>query len=365
MRRTKISLADRTAPFEGSARTVGLRYVSGNGPGISRKHRGNGFAYVDENGKLIHDVNVLQRIRSLVIPPAWTKVWICPLAHGHLQATGYDARGRKQYRYHPRYRAVRDLTKFNRMTAFGAALPRIRQQVKLDLKERGLSKRKVLATVVRLLETTCIRVGNDEYAKANHSFGLTTLRNRHVQIEGRTLRFKFRGKSGQEQDIELKDGQLARIVQRLHDLPGYDLFEYLDDSDHPVKITSEDVNQYLREITGDDFTAKDFRTWMGTGLAALALQAMGECYSKTEVKRNIVSAIRETAKKLGNRPPACRKYYVHPAILDAYTDGTLFGVFKRRRTGIVPTDLRRAELCVMSLVKNYDEKYSNKRDGAT
>ncbi len=362
--REKASSVGVSSPApEESARIVGLSYVSGNGPGISRERRGKGFAYRDANGKLIRDVTILRRIRLLVIPPGWRDVWICPLAHGHLQATGYDSRTRKQYRYHPRYRTVRDATKFSRMIAFGTALPQIRQQVELDLKERGLSKRKVLATVVRLLETTCIRVGNEEYAKDNHSFGLTTLRNRHVHIEGRTLHFKFRGKSGQEHDIELQDRQLARIVQRLHNLPGYDLFEYLDDSQRPVKVASEDVNQYLREISGDDFTAKDFRTWMGTCLAALALQAMGECKRENEVKRNIVSAIKETAKRLGNRPSACRKYYVHPGILDGYTNGRLFAALRTSKSGDVPNELRRAELCVMSLVKNYDEKQGSVRRG--
>ena len=339
-----------------SARSAGLRYVSGASRGYTRKRRGHGFTYEDAEGKVIRDAGTLRRIKSLVIPPAWTDVWICPSANGHLQATGRDARGRKQYRYHPDYRAARDQNKFNRMIAFGSALPRIRQQVENDLRSPGLRKRKVLATVVRLLETTCIRVGNDGYAKDNHSYGLTTLRNRHVTIEGRTLRFRFRGKSGQEQDVELKDEQLARIVRKMHDLPGYDLFEYLDEGGQPTKIDSEDVNDYLSEISGEDFTAKDFRTWTGTALAALALETLGGGKSKTEVKRHIVAAIKGTAALLGNHPPACRKYYVHPAILDSYADGSLLATLSRTRAGKNGHSLRREERAVMSPVKIYGDR---------
>jgi DNA topoisomerase-1 len=347
-----------------SARLAGLRYVASGGPGITRRKAGKGFTYTGAGGKPVRDETVIRRIKSLVIPPAWTQVWICPTASGHLQAVGRDARGRKQYRYHPEYRVIRDKTKFGRMIAFGSALPGIREQVEADLRLTGLPKRKVLAALVRLLETTCIRVGNDEYTKQNNSFGLTTLRNRHVQIEGRTLRFKFRGKSGQEHSIELKDDRLARIVQRLQDLPGYDLFEYLDDEHQPAKIGSEDVNENLREITGEDFTAKDFRTWMGTGIAALALEEIGPGERKTEVKRNIVAAIKHTSSRLGNRPPACRKYYVHPAILDAYTDGTLLAALERAKATDVPHALRREELAVMALVRIYDEKLAKQSSEA-
>lgn len=344
-----------TNPVE-SARAAGLRYVTAGGPGITRRKAGKGFVYLGVDGKVIRDQELIRRIKSLVIPPAWVDVWICPLANGHLQAVGRDARSRKQYRYHPQYRAIRDKTKFSRMVAFGTALPKIREQVAGDLALHGLPKRKVVATVVRLLETTCMRVGNDEYAKENKSFGLTTLRNRHVQIEGRTLRFNFRGKSGQQHDIELKDSRLSRIIGNLQELPGYDLFEYVDDEGQPVKISSEDVNDYLREITGEDFTAKDFRTWMGTGVAALALEQIGPGKSKTAIKRNIVAAIKSTATRLGNRPPACRKYYLHPAVLDAYADGTLLSALKRADTTTLPHGLRREELAVMALVKLYDQQ---------
>lgn len=347
MRKTKENIRTYLPPTPAeSARAVGLRYVPGDGPGITRRRSGKGFIFLGIDRKPIRDEEVLRRIKSLVIPPAWTEVWVSPLPNGHLQAVGRDARGRKQYRYHPQYRAVRDKTKFSRMIAFGSALPRIRKRVALDLRLRGLPKRRVLATVARLLENTCIRVGNDEYAKENNSFGLTTLRNRHVQIEGRTLRFKFRGKSGQEQYVELKNDQLARIIHRLQDLPGYDLFEYVDDTGQPVKIDSEDVNAYLREISGEDFTAKDFRTWMGTGTAALALESIGAGKTTAELKRNIAAAIKAAAMRLGNRPPACRKYYVHPAILDSYGDGTLLAALEHAKAIRLPRALRREELVV-------------------
>jgi DNA topoisomerase I len=357
MRRKKITeLASLPKDPVESARVAGLRYVTADRPGITRRRAGNGFVYVGADHKPIRDPEVLRRIKSLVIPPAWKDVWICPLANGHLQAVGRDARLRKQYRYHPQYRAIRDRTKFGRMIAFGTALPKIREQVEADLALHGLPKRKVVATVARLLETTCIRVGNDEYAKENNSFGLTTLHNRHVQIEGRTLRFKFRGKSGQQHDVELKDSRLSRIIRRLQELPGYDLFEYIDDEGKPAKIGSEDVNDYLREITGEDFTAKDFRTWTGTGLAALALEQIGPGKSKSAVKKNIVAAIKDTSTRLGNRPPACRKYYIHPAILDAYADGTLLPALEHATATDLPRGLRREELAVMALLKVYDEK---------
>jgi DNA topoisomerase-1 len=351
---TKLPLLP-TDPVE-SARLAGLRYVTADGPGITRRKAGKGFVYLGVNGKVIRDEELIRRIKSLAIPPAWSDVWICPLTNGHLQAVGRDARFRKQYRYHRQYRAVRDMTKFGRMVAFGTALPKIRECVAADLALHGLPKRKVIATVVRLLETTCMRVGNDEYARENKSFGLTTLRNRHVQIEGRTLRFKFRGKSGQQHDIELKDSRLSRIIRNLQELPGYDLFEYLNDEGQPAKISSEDVNDYLRNITGEDFTAKDFRTWMGTCVLALGLEQTGPGKSKSAVKRNIVAAIKNTSTRLGNRPPACRKYYLHPAILDAYRDGTLLAELKRAESTGFPHGLRREELAVMALVKLYEKR---------
>jgi len=306
-----------------SAQIAGLRYVTCTSPGYRRKRSGTGFAYLDQNGKLIRDPEVLKRIRSLVLPPAWQDVWICSLATGHLQATGIDARGRRQYRYHPDYRQVRNLTKFGRMLDFAKALPSIRERVDKDLKRSGLPREKVIATVVRLLETTFIRVGNEEYAKENSSFGLTTLRDRHVSFEGSTLRFHFRGKSGQMHDIAVQDKRLAKIVRDCRDLPGYELFQYTDDYGEVHSIDSADVNGYLHEITGDEFSAKDFRTWAGTIQAALALAELGPCEGDTHAKRNIVEAVKRTAAQLGNRPATCRNYYIHPAVLDAYLAGTL------------------------------------------
>ncbi len=326
-RRSKLRLV--TDPIE-SAREAGLRYVSDDRPGIRRVRRGNGFRYVQPDGQPVRDRDTLRRIRSLAIPPAWTDVWICLLANGHLQATGHDARGRKQYRYHPRWRAVRDETKYDRLIAFGQALPRIRARVEQDLAQPGLPRSKVLATVVRLLETTLIRVGNEEYARTNGSFGLTTLRNRHVSVEGESVRFSFRGKSGIRHTIRVDDRRLARIVQRCQDLPGQELFQYLDDDGTPRDIDSADVNAYLHEIAGQEFTAKDFRTWAGTVLAARALQEFESFDSQTQAKRNIVAAIESVSKRLGNTKAVCRKCYVHPAVLNAYLDGSLLETLRQR-----------------------------------
>ena len=316
-----------------SASMVGLRYVRGEGPGISRVRAGKTFRYLDPQGKPIRDEATLARIKSLVIPPAWTNVWICPSPNGHLQAVGRDARGRKQYRYHPEYRKVRDTTKFARMLAFSAALPLIRKQVKKDLELPGLPKAKVLATIVKLLETTCMRVGNEEYAKQNDSYGLTTLKDNHVKVSRTKLRFHFRGKSGQTQDIELNDPRLARIVKRCRDIPGYELFQYEDEDGSHCRIDSTDVNEYLRTITGDDFTAKDFRTWGGTGWAAMAFGELGPCESETAAKKAVVEVVKTVASKLGNRPATCRKYYVHPAVIEGYMDGTLFNILKTTQSG--------------------------------
>lgn len=333
-----------------AATRVGLRYVTCCGPGILRRRSAKGFIYIGTNGKVLRNSRELQRIRSLVIPPAWTDVWICPSASGHLQAVGRDVRGRKQYRYHARYREVRDTTKFGHMAAFGKALPGIRKQVSRDLKLEGLPRNKVLAAVVRLLDTTSMRIGNEEYVRENNSFGLTTLRNRHVQIARRTLKFHFRGKSGQVLKVELEDHQLARIIKRCQDLPGYELFEYLDDTGKPTKVESEDVNEYLRQITGQDFTAKDFRTWAGTSLTLLALAARGPAGSRAQAKRNIVAAIKSTSQKLGNRPPACRKYYVNPAVLDFYVQGRLCGLMEQIAPDRSPHALRREERAVAKLL---------------
>ena len=311
-----------------SARQAHLRYVSDTAPGIRRKRAGKHFSYVGLDGKPIRDASELQRIRRLAIPPAWTDIWICPFPNGHLQATGRDAKGRKQYRYHPRWREVRDEAKYERMIAFGEALPRIRRRVADDLALAGLPREKVLATVVRLLEMTLIRVGNDEYARANNSYGLTTLLDQHVNVDGSEVRFKFRGKSGKEHFIGLKDRHLARVVKRCQDLPGQDLFQYIDEEGVQRTVGSSDVNDYIKEITGEDFTAKDFRTWAGTVLAAWALEAFEEFDSQAQAKRNIVRAVETVAERLGNTPAICRKCYVHPAVLDAYLDGTALRVVK-------------------------------------
>lgn len=312
-----------------SARAVGLRYVNDDMPGIRRQRRGRGFSYIDTQGKVIDDPEERERIEALVIPPAWIDVWICPSPNGHLQATGRDAKGRKQYRYHPQWSETRGQTKYHRLLQFGEALPLIREQVEQDLGLRGLSRRKVLAAILQLLETTCIRIGNKEYARSNRSFGLTTLRDRHVDVSGSTIHFHFRGKSGQDREIDLKDRRLAGIVKKCRDIPGYDLFQYVDDNEQRQAIDSGDVNDYLREITRQEFTAKDFRTWGGTILAAMALYELGPYESQTEAKQNIVQAVKEAAACLGNRPATCRKYYIHPAVLDAYEDSTLFEKLQR------------------------------------
>jgi DNA topoisomerase-1 len=313
-----------------SARAAGLRYVSDAMPGIHRRRAGRGFVYETADGRRVRDAATLQRIRSLAIPPAWTDVWICPLAEGHLQAVGKDDRGRKQYRYHPRWRGVRDETKYGRLIAFGNALPALRARVERDLRRSGLPKRKVLAAIVRLLETTLIRVGNEEYARQNRSFGLTTMRDRHADIRGSRIRFRFRGKSGIPHDVDLDDRRLAKIVRGCQDLPGQDLFQYVDENDEPHPLDSADVNDYLREISGQDFTAKDFRTWAGTLLAARALHEFESFDSKTQAKRNIVQAIESVAKRLGNTKAVCRKCYVHPAVLDAYLEGSLAKMLSHR-----------------------------------
>jgi DNA topoisomerase-1 len=286
--------------------------------------------YVDTDGQLIREAEVLARIKSLAIPPAWRDVWICPIAYGHLQATGLDAKGRKQYRYHPRWRQVRDETKYDRMMIFAKVLPKIRQRVERDLSQPGLPRDKILATVVRLLETTLIRVGNEEYARQNESFGLTTMRDRHVNVSGATLKFAFRGKSGVTHAIDLTDRRLAKIVKKSQDLPGYELFQYIDEDGTRRSIDASDVNAYLKETTGEEFTAKDFRTWAGTVLAARALQEFQAFDSQAQAKRNVVQAIESVAKRLGNTKAVCRKCYIHPAVITQYMDGALLQTLKRR-----------------------------------
>jgi DNA topoisomerase-1 len=301
-----------------AAREAGLRYVSDSAPGIRRRKRGKGFSYVGSDGRAINDETTLARIRKLAIPPAYTEVWICPSANGHIQATGRDARGRKQYRYHPKWREVRDETKFGRMLAFSEALPVIRQRVERDLGTPGLPREKVVAAVVHLLECTGIRVGNDEYARANRSFGLTTLQDDHVKVRGSTMRFHFRGKGGKHHSVSLNNKRLARVVRRCQALPGEDLFQYVDENGVQQTIGSSDVNDYLRETTGEDFTAKDFRTWAGTTLALEALEDLGPAVTEKEAKATILQAIDRVSEQLNNTRAICRKYYVHPLVFDHY-----------------------------------------------
>jgi DNA topoisomerase-1 len=313
-----------------SAKAAGLRYTTDAKPGIKRRRNGNGFLYLSPDGKPIKDPDELQRIRKLVIPPAWTEVWICTDPRGHLQATGRDARGRKQHRYHPRWREVRDETKYYRMIGFAQALPAIRRRTKADVRKAALNREKVLATVVQLLEKTLIRVGNGEYAKQNRSFGLTTLRDGHVDVKGARVTFSFRGKSGVEHEVDLNDWRLARIVRECRDLPGQDLFQYLDENGDRQTVGSSDVNEYLRAITGQDFTSKDFRTWAGTVLAAQLLRDFEAFESEAQAKRNIVQAVESVAKRLGNTKAVCRKCYIHPAIFDAYMDGSMLKTISQR-----------------------------------
>lgn len=315
--------ADPTDP-ELHAKSAGLRYVNDEGPGITRKRVGGAeskeFEYFSANGDAIDNDTTLARIRSLAIPPAWEKVWICPTANGHIQATGRDVKGRKQYRYHARWRAVRDQTKYSRMIEFATALPKIRAVIEEHLVLPGLPREKVLATIVRLLEVTCIRVGNEEYARKNRSYGLTTLRNRHVDVSGSSVRFRFRGKSGKSHAIRVKDRRLARIVARCSELPGHELFQYVDDEEVTRSVESADVNAYIKEISGGDYTAKDFRTWVGTVSAVRALRelALGPSPSATEVNKQMVVAVKLVADRLGNTVAVCRRAYIHPAVLDAW-----------------------------------------------
>jgi DNA topoisomerase-1 len=306
-----------------SAVAAGLRYVTGREPGIRRVRRGAGFAYVAPDGKVVRDRGTLDRIRKLAIPPAWTDVWICTMAAGHLQATGRDAKRRKQYRYHTGYREFRNQNKYDKLLDFGAALPRIRLTIRKDLQLPGFPKRKLLAAIVRLLDETCIRIGNNEYAKTNDSYGLTTLRQNHARINGNTIRFRFRGKSGLERDLNITDPQLARIMRRCQDLPGEELFQFQTEAGEFQPIGSADVNEYLREISEQDVTAKDFRTWHGTAQLFRELVGCEPPASESEAKKQLVEAVKATSTKLGNRPATCRNYYVHPAVVDAYMNGTL------------------------------------------
>ncbi len=323
-----------------AARAASLRYVSDGRPGIRRKRAGRHWSFAAPDGSIIRDAATIRRIKALAIPPAWTDVWISPAGNGHIQATGRDARGRKQYRYHARWHEVRDETKYGRMIAFAHALPGIRDRVDSDLARQGLPREKVLAAIVRLLETTLIRVGNEEYVRNNKSYGLTTMRNKHVDIDGSLLKFRFRGKSGKEHDVGIRDRRLARVVARLQDLPGEELFQFTDEAGDPQTIDSSDVNAYLRDISEQDFTAKDFRTWAGTVIAALALKEFEAFDSEAQAKKNVVRAIESVAQRLGNTPAVSRKCYVHPAIIDAYMDGVMAEMLQRRVAGELRASLQ-------------------------
>jgi DNA topoisomerase-1 len=307
----------------GAAQEAGLRYSSDDRPGLRRKRAGRGFGYVDSEGRAVTDARELRRIHRLAIPPAWTDVWISADPRGHIQATGRDAKHRKQYRYHERWRAVRDDTKYERMLEFAKVLPRIRRRVDRDLARSRLARERVLATIVRLLETSLIRVGNDEYARQNDSYGLTTLREKHVRVVGARVTFRFRGKSGREHEVDVRDARVARVIRRLQELPGQELFRYVGERGEARTVDSADVNAYLREISGDDFTAKDFRTWAGTVYAARELCAIGAAGDARAARRNITRAVTAVAARLGNTPAVCRRCYVHPAVVQAYTAGKL------------------------------------------
>jgi len=335
-----------------AVRVAGLRYVSDATPGITRRRAGRGFSYRDPAGQPIRDRAVLQRIKALAVPPAWTEVWICPYANGHIRAVGRDARGRKQYRYHARWRSVRDEAKFDRLLVFGRVLPRIRAQVEVDLALSGLRRARVLAAIVRLLDTTLVRVGNVEYARDNQSFGLTTLRSRHARVRGGGIELDFRGKHGISHHLEIRDGALARIVRRCHDLPGQELFQFVDESGERHVVGSHDVNDYLREISREDVSAKDFRTWAATNLAALGLRKCGAAASEIAAKRNVLRAVEAVAGLLGNTPAICRKCYIHPAIVEGYFDGSLLAALARMpRSGDGISGMKPEEAAVVAFLR--------------
>jgi DNA topoisomerase I len=328
-----LSAAEAVVDPKEAAEHAGLTYVSDERPGLRRRKAGKGFCYVGPDGAKVRDAALLKRIKSLAVPPAWTDVWICPRANGHIQATGRDARGRKQYRYHARFREVREGTKYHHMLAFAESLPAIRKKVSDHLALRDLPREKVLATVVQLLEATLIRVGSDEYARQNKSYGLTTLKTRHVEVNGSELRFNFKGKSGKVWRLGIRDRRIAKVIRACQDLPGQELFQYVDEGGETRDVTSSDVNAYLREISGEDITAKDFRTWHGTVLAAMALQEFEKFDSQAGAKKNIKEAIQHVAARLGNTPTICRKCYIHPEIFTAYQDGSLRRALNRKISG--------------------------------
>lgn len=337
-----------------AAQSVGLRYVSDARPGIRRRKTGTGFSYARADGSKLSDADVLKRIKALVIPPAWVDVWISPFADGHLQATGRDAKGRKQYRYHALFREVRESTKYEHVVAFADELPTIRKKVHEHMGRRGLPREKVLATVIHLLETTLIRVGNEDYAKQNNSYGLTTLKNRHVAVDGNEVRFRFTGKSGKQWSLRVRDRRVAKIIKACQDLPGQELLQYVDEAGDCQDVTSSDVNAYLKEITGKDVTAKDFRTWAGTVLAAMALNEVESFDSAAQAKRNLRAAIEKVAARLGNTPTICRKCYVHPEVLNCYMDGNLVLELKSKAESELRGDvqnLKPEEAAVLALLR--------------
>ena len=340
------------APIE-SAKAASLRYVTDAKPGIRRRRSGAGFSYTAADGKRLDDADTLARIKRLAIPPAWTDVWISPIANGHIQATGRDARGRKQYRYHPKWHAVRDETKYGRMIHFGNALPKIRERVSADLAQQGLPREKILAVVVRLLETTYIRVGNEEYARTNGSFGLTTLLDNHVDIRGAKVKFRFRGKSGKTHTVELADKRLAAVVKRSRDLPGEDLFQYIGEDGEPHPVTSGDVNAYLREIGGEEFTAKDFRTWAGSLLAACSVQSSGVYQDGVNRRSALARSMKAVSEQLGNTPAVCRKGYIHPNVLQTYEDRSMYERWLECHSGARSRKgLTREECALLTFLEN-------------
>jgi DNA topoisomerase I len=343
--------------FEISAKAAKLSYVCIDDPGYVRKRAGKGFIYLDENGKRIKNKKLLERFKSLVIPPAWNEVWICAKQNGHIQVTGRDAKERKQYIYHPDWDEVRNTNKFGRMIEFGKNLPSIRKKVEKDLRKKTLTQEKVLAAIVRLLEETLIRVGNAEYAKTNKSYGLTTLKDNHIKIKGSAIKFSFKGKSGKDVDADFKDKRLAKIVKDCQDIPGQHLFQYYDDEGKRFPVTSGDVNEYLNEICGKNFTAKDFRTWGGTITAAEQFYLTGKAENEKESAKNIVKVVKEVAAALNNTPAICREYYIHPHIVEAYKDGYLFKIFPQPSgaNGKAKIDLSREEKAVLKILKKYSE----------
>ena len=348
-----------------SAALARLRYVVDQRPGIRRLKSGKAFRYIGANGRPIRRKEILARIRALAIPPAWTEVWICPDPRGHLQATGRDAKKRKQYRYHPDWRATRDETKFDRMQAFARALPILRRRTRADLARPGLPREKVLATLVQLLERSLIRVGNEEYARQNDSFGLTTMRARHVRVTGGTVRFRFRGKSGKHHTIDVNDWRLAHVVKQCRDLPGYNLFEYQDGEGNVCRVCSDDVNRYIHEVAGKEFSAKDFRTWAGTVLAVTALRELQPGRNKTHCEKNVLLAIEAVAGLLGNTRAVCRKSYVHPGVIDCYVDGSLAKILERRARAAKPAaGLHPDELALLTVLKHLQHKEPGRRRAA-